>query len=163
MHGIVSKLSVKKGERAYLVLPRCRSTEMLRIADGFKVKWRCVNVNENDIVRVHLNDTTLIDVDAMRMTGNSSRNVTNIAEYSKNKTSTTAITEFEVQFWSSILRIRIWLQNRYPFRPGMTASVEILTNRKTNVMSVPLSAVTTHNPDDENKPRRWSERSAEQQ
>jgi HlyD family secretion protein len=41
--------------------------------------------------------------------------------------------------------------SRYPFRPGMTASVEILTNRKVNVLSVPLAAVTTRNPDELNK------------
>src|SRR6185436_7535859 len=38
--------------------------------------------------------------------------------------------------------------NKYPFRPGMTASVEVLTSRKENVLSVPLASVTTRNPDE---------------
>ncbi|HMV10356.1 MAG TPA: efflux RND transporter periplasmic adaptor subunit [Cyclobacteriaceae bacterium] len=153
MHGIVSKLSVKKGERV-LGTAQMQGTEMLRIADLSKMEVR-VNVNENDIVRVHLNDTTLIDVDAYANDGKQFKGiVTNIANTAKDKTSADAITEFEVRILilNSSYKDLVAKGNRYPFRPGMTASVEILTNRKTNVMSVPLSAVTTRNPDDENKP-----------
>lgn len=148
MDGIVSKLSVKKGERV-LGTAQMQGTEMLRIADLSKMEVR-VNVNENDIVRVHLNDTTLIDVDAYSNTGKQFKGiVTNIANTAKDKVSTDAITEFEVRIL--ILNVSyadlVAKGNRYPFRPGMTASVEILTNRKTNVLSVPLSAVTTRGAD----------------
>src|SRR6185369_1324114 len=109
-----------------------------------------VNVNENDIVRVHLMDTVLIDVDAYQNTGKQFKGlVTNIANTAKDKLSADAITEFEVRIL--ILRSSyedlIKKGNKYPFRHGMTASVEILTNRKENVLSVPLAAVTTRNPD----------------
>ncbi|MEQ8423136.1 MAG: efflux transporter periplasmic adaptor subunit, partial [Cyclobacteriaceae bacterium] len=65
------------------------------------------------------------------------------------KLSADAITEFEVR----ILVLRSSYEdllktgNKYPFRPGMTASVEILTATKNNVLSVPLASVTTRNPD----------------
>src|SRR5688572_3719847 len=62
MHGIVSKLLVKNGERV-VGTATMTGTEMLRIADLNKMEVR-VNVNENDIVRVHLGDTAIIDVDA---------------------------------------------------------------------------------------------------
>jgi len=153
MDGIVSKLSVKKGERV-LGTAQMQGTEMLRIADLSKMEVR-VNVNENDIVRVHLNDTTMIDVDAYANDGKQFKGVvTNIANTAKDKTSADAITEFEVRILilSSSYGDLVAKGNRYPFRPGMTASVEILTNRKINVLSVPLSAVTTRNPDSENKP-----------
>jgi HlyD family secretion protein len=152
MNGIVSKLSVKKGERV-LGTAQMQGTEMLRIADLSKMEVR-VNVNENDIVRVHLNDTTLIDVDAYANDGKQFKGVvTNIANTAKDKTSADAITEFEVRILilNDSYKDLVAKGNRYPFRPGMTASVEILTNRKINVMSVPLSAVTTRNPDDEKK------------
>lgn len=153
MDGIVSKLSVKKGERV-LGTAQMQGTEMLRIADLSKMEVR-VNVNENDIVRVHLNDTTMIDVDAYANEGKQFKGVvTNIANTAKDKTSADAITEFEVRILilSSSYQDLVAKGNRYPFRPGMTASVEILTNRKVDVLSVPLSAVTTRNPDAENKP-----------
>lgn len=150
MEGIVSKLSVKKGERV-LGTAQMQGTEMLRIADLSKMEVR-VNVNENDIVRVHLNDTTLIDVDAYANEGKQFKGVvTNIANTAKDKTSADAITEFEVRILilNSSYGDLIAKGNRYPFRPGMTASVEILTNRKIDVLSVPLSAVTTRSPENE--------------
>jgi HlyD family secretion protein len=152
MDGIVSKLSVKKGERV-LGTAQMQGTEMLRIADLRKMEVR-VNVNENDIVRVHLNDTTMIDVDAYANEGKQFKGiVTNIANTAKDKTSADAITEFEVRILilSSSYQDLAAKGNRYPFRPGMTASVEILTNRKIDVLSVPLSAVTTRNPEAEKK------------
>jgi HlyD family secretion protein len=149
MKGVVSKLSVKKGERV-VGTATMTGTEMLRIADLNHMEVR-VNVNENDIVRVHYRDTVLIDVDAYSSTNKQFKGVvTNIANTAKDKTSTDAITEFEVRIL--ILRSSyedlIKKGNKFPFRPGMTASVEIITSKKNNVLSVPLAAVTTRNPDE---------------
>ncbi len=146
MKGIVSKLNVKKGERV-VGTATMTGTEMLRIADLNKMEVR-VNVNENDIVRVHLNDTVIIDVDSYASINKEFKGiVTNIANTAKDKLSADAITEFEVRIL--ILRSSyedlIKLGNKFPFRPGMTASVEIITKRKANVLSVPLAAVTTRN------------------
>lgn len=149
MKGIVSKLSVKKGERV-VGTATMTGTEMLRIADLNKMEVR-VNVNENDIVRVHLNDTVVIDVDAYQNINKQFKGVvTNIANTAKDKASTDAITEFEVR----ILILRdsyedlVKQGNKFPFRPGMTASVEIITKRVSNVLSVPLAAVSTRKPDE---------------
>jgi HlyD family secretion protein len=153
MKGIVSKLNVKKGERV-VGTAQMAGTEILRIADLNKMEVR-VNVNENDIVRVHLNDTVLIDVDSYANIDKQFKGiVTNIANTAKDKTSADAITEFEVR----ILILRSSYEdlvkqgNKFPFRPGMTASVEIITTKKDNVMSVPLTAVTTRSPDKNKKP-----------
>ena len=148
LKGIVSKLSVKKGERV-VGTGTMGGTEMLRIADLNKMEVR-VNVNENDIVRVHLNDSVSIDVDAYQNISKKFKGlVTNIANTAKDKTSADAITEFEVRILilTSSYEDLIKKGNKYPFRPGMTASVEVLTNRKENVLSVPLASVTTRNPD----------------
>jgi len=151
MKGIVSKLSVKKGERV-VGTATMTGTEMLRIADLNKMEVR-VNVNENDIVRAHLGDSVIIDVDAYQNINKQFKGiVTNIANTAKDKASADAITEFEVRI--VILRSSyedlIRQGNKFPFRPGMTASVDILTTRKANVLSVPLAAVTTRK--DEDKP-----------
>ncbi|HEY3403343.1 MAG TPA: efflux RND transporter periplasmic adaptor subunit [Ohtaekwangia sp.] len=152
MDGIVSKLSVKKGERV-VGAQTMTGTEMLRIADLNVMEVR-VDVNENDIVRVHTGDTAVIDVDAYSAQGKEFKGlVTLIANTAKDKTSTDAITEFEVR----ILILRdsyVDLINdgkQFPFLPGMTASVDIHTNRKNNVLSVALSAVTTRKPDEDKK------------
>ena len=118
---------------------------MLRIADLNRMEVR-VDVNENDIIRVTEGDTAIIDVDAYSHTGREFEGiVTQIANTANDKASPDAVTEFEV-------RIRILNESyhdlieetgRYPFRPGMTASVDILTNRKDEIVTVPLAAVTT--------------------
>lgn len=152
MDGIVSKLNVKKGERV-VGTQTMAGTEMLRIADLNVMEVR-VDVNENDIVRVHLGDTAIIDVDAYSNQEKEFKGiVTLIANTAKDKTSTDAITEFEVR----ILILRSSYEDlvasgkKFPFLPGMTASVDILTNRKHNVLSVPLASVTTRNPEEEKK------------
>lgn len=148
MDGVVSKLIVKNGERV-VGTQTMTGTEMLRIADLNKMEVR-VDVNENDIVRVHLGDTAVIDVDAYSTQNKEFRGVvTLIANTAKDKTSTDAITEFEVRILilPSSYQDLVQAGNRFPFRPGMTASVDIMTQRKPNALAVPLAAVTTRNPD----------------
>jgi len=148
MKGVVSKLNVKKGERV-VGTAQMAGTEMLRIADLNVMEVR-VNVNENDIVRVHYSDSVIIDVDAYGNVKQFKGIVTNIANTARDKASTDAITEFEVRILilQSSYDDLIKKGNRYPFRPGMTASVDIVTTRKENVLSVPLASVTTRNPDE---------------
>ena len=144
MNGIVSKLSVEKGERV-VGTSQMAGTEMLRIADLNRMEVR-VDVNENDIIRVSVGDTAIIDVDAYSYSGKKfSGIVTQIANTAKDKISEEAVTEFEV-------RVRILNESyadlleekaRSPFRPGMTASVDIITTKKNDILTVPLSAVTT--------------------
>jgi HlyD family secretion protein len=152
LSGIVSKLGVKKGERV-VGAQTMTGTELMRIADLNTMEVR-VDVNENDIVRVHQGDTAIIDVDAYANDNKKFKGlVTLIANTARDKASSDAITEFEVR----ILILRSSYEdlvkqgNAHPFRPGMTASVEIITKRKDNALSVPLAAVTTRNPD-EKKP-----------
>ncbi len=149
MNGIVSKLSVEKGERV-VGTSQMAGTEMLRIADLNRMEVR-VDVNENDIIRVSVGDTAIIDVDAYSHTGKEFTGVvTQIANTAKDKLSEDAVTEFEV-------RIRILNESyqdliektgQFPFRPGMTASVDIMTNRKDEILTVPLAAVTTRERDE---------------
>jgi HlyD family secretion protein len=151
MDGVVSKLIVKNGERV-VGTATMTGTEMLRIADLSKMEVR-VDVNENDIVRVHVGDTAIIDVDAYASQNKEFKGVvTLIANTAKDKVSTDAITEFEVRILvlSDSYEDLVKAGNKFPFRPGMTASVDILTTTKENALSVPLASVTTRNPESEN-------------
>lgn len=150
MSGIVSKLNVEKGETV-LGTQQFQGTEIMRIADLNKMEVR-VNVNENDIIRVALGDTALIDVDSYSyMDKEFKGTVTAIANTANDKATSDAVTEFEVRIriLNSSYRDLVDKGNKYPFRPGMTASVEIITDRKDDILSVPLSSVTTRLPEED--------------
>ncbi|MFP4090546.1 MAG: efflux RND transporter periplasmic adaptor subunit [Cyclobacteriaceae bacterium] len=144
VNGIVSKLSVEEGERV-VGTSQMAGTELLRIANLNRMEVR-VDVNENDIIRVSNGDTAIVDVDAYSYMDKEFKGiVTSIASTANEKTTPEAVTEFEV-------RIRLLNESYddlldekgpYPFRPGMTASVDIITQKKEDVLSVPLAAVTT--------------------
>lgn len=142
--GIVSNLLVEQGERV-VGTAQMAGTEMMRLADLNRMEVR-VNVNENDIVRISLGDTTIIDVDSYSYSGKKFTGVvTAIANSANEKPTKDAVTEFEVRIriLNSSYAELVSKDNRYPFRPGMTASVEVITQRKENVLAVPLAAVTT--------------------
>tara|TARA_Y100001972_G_scaffold95045_1_gene117019 strand:- start:1199 stop:2560 length:1362 start_codon:yes stop_codon:yes gene_type:complete len=144
MNGIVSKLAVELGETV-VGTSQMQGTEMLRIADLNNMEVR-VNVNENDIIRISVGDTSIIDVDSYSYKEKKFKGVvTQIANTANEKASADAVTEFEVRIkiLNSSYQDLVNEGMRYPFRPGMTASVEIMTETKNNVLSVPLASVTT--------------------
>lgn len=148
MGGTVSKLSVEQGERV-VGTSQMAGTEMLRIADLNQMEVR-VDVNENDIIKVSLGDTAIIDVDAYSHLDKEFKGVvTSIANTANQKATPDAVTEFEVRIRLLNESYKDLIEDKKrasPFRPGMTASVDIITTQKNNVLSVPLSAVTTRNP-----------------
>ncbi|MBB6005155.1 efflux RND transporter periplasmic adaptor subunit [Arcicella rosea] len=151
--GTISKLNVELGERV-VGTSQMAGTELLRIANLNKMEVR-VNVNENDITRVSMNDTVIIDVDSYSASGRKFKGVVYEIASSANGLGTSAttvsadaVTEFEVKI--RVLRKSyedlIVGKHSYPLKPGMTASVEIITDRKNGVLSVPLASVTTRDP-----------------
>lgn len=159
MSGIVSKLPVEIGETV-LGTSQFQGTEILRIADLSKMEVK-VDVNENDIIRISEGDTALIDVDSYSYMDKTFKGiVTQIANTANDKISSDAVTEFEVLIQiltNSYEDLVVEQGEKYPFKPGMTASVDIITETRRDVLSVPLSSVTTRNPkkeegeDEENK------------
>jgi HlyD family secretion protein len=143
MTGTVSMLLVEKGERV-VGAQMMTGTEMMRIADLDRMEVM-VEVNENDIVSVNMEDTALIEVDAFL--GQKFKGiVTEIANSAKTIGLTTdQVTNFEVK----ILLLRESYQTLYdegyvnPFRPGMSATVDIMTEIESGVLSIPIQAVTT--------------------
>ena len=145
--GTVSKLNVKKGERV-VGTTQMAGTEIMRIANLNNMEVR-VNVNENDVNNVSLGDSVDVEVDAYTSRNEKFKGlVTNIANTAKDALTAEAVTEFEVRIrllpesYQHLLR-SVRGKTVVPFRPGMTASVDIITERKPGVLSVPLAAVTT--------------------
>jgi HlyD family secretion protein len=143
MTGTISRLAVELGERV-IGANMMTGTEVLRVADLNRMEV-VVNVNENDIIMVNPGDTATVQVDAY-LDRDFTGVVTEIAN-SANTLGTTSdqVTNFEV----SILILKesyadlISERNPNPFRPGMSASVDIFTSRKTDALTVPIQAVTT--------------------
>jgi HlyD family secretion protein len=144
--GTVSKLSVEKGERVTGASQFSSGTEIMTIANLNEMEAQ-VEVNENDIVRVKLGDTALIEVDAY-LNRKFKGVVTEIAT-SANSTGTSVdqVTNFNVKihllkdFYKDLMDPVH--PNYSPFRPGMTTTVEIQTETAKDVLSVPIQAVTT--------------------
>lgn len=145
--GTVSKLNVEKGERIVGV-QGLQGTEILRLANLNEMEVS-VEVNENDIIRIHKNDTTLIEVDAY--IGKKFKGiVTEVA----NSANTVGVSVDQVT--NFVVKIRVLREsyaylitevNMAPFRPGMSASVEIQTSRAKDIITIPIPAVTTRNAD----------------
>ena len=149
MDGIISSLTVKKGER---VSGNSFSlgTEMMRVADMSVLEVR-VDVGENDVVKVHLGDSADVEVDAYN-NRKFKGIVTQIASSTKNGTGSSALSSTDVTQYE--VRIRLDKESymdllnpgkpkSFPFRPGMNASADIKTKRRDNVLAVPINSVTT--------------------
>lgn len=145
MDGTLSKLNVEKGERV-VGTAQMAGTELLTIANLNRMEVK-VEVNENDIVRLEINDTAKIEIDAYLnhpFTGI----VTEIAN-SANSTGLSAeqVTSFDVKIlilkssYEDLLKDKP--DNYFPLRPGMSATVDIQTKKVFQVVSVPVQCVTT--------------------
>lgn len=158
--GTISKLNVELGDRV-VGTSQMAGTEMMRIANLNNMEVR-VDVNENDIVRVNLGDTVEIEVDSygerkfkglVTEIANTANGMASTSASSAASNSTDAVTEFEVKIRILNSSYRDLMAKRakksYPFKPGMTAAVEIITDKKTNVLSVPIAAVTTRGKENE--------------
>ncbi|SHI81573.1 efflux RND transporter periplasmic adaptor subunit [Aquimarina spongiae] len=146
MSGTISKLSVELGERV-VGTQQMAGTEIVRVANLSNMEVE-VDVNENDIVKVSIGDSTIVEVDAY-LKKEFKGLVTEIANSAENSVSADQVTNFKV-------KVRI-LEESYkdllegkpesfsPFRPGMTATVDVITNKRENVVGVPISSIVIKN------------------
>jgi HlyD family secretion protein len=142
--GTISKLLVEKGEKV-VGTNQFAGTELMTVADLSTMEVK-VEVNENDIVKVQSNDTAIIEIDAY-LKRKFKGVVTEIAS-SANVTGSTVdqVTNFNVKILllaSSYQDLTARDSLKYPFLPGMSATVEIQTDTRKGILSVPIQAVTT--------------------
>lgn len=158
--GTVSRLSIEKGERVTGASQFSSGTEIMRIANLERMVVN-VEVNENDIVRVSMFDTCIIEVDAY-LTDKFKGIVTEIAT-SANVIGVSAdqVTNFEVKIliledsYQDLVKAEDIIQS--PFRPGMSATVDIQTETAPNIITIPIQAVTTRSDTTSNEKREKEE------
>ena len=140
--GTVSLLNVELGERV-LGTQQMTGTEILRIANLNNMEVE-VDVNENDIVKVSIGDSANIEVDAY-LKREFKGIVTSISNSASSTLTADQVTNFKVKVRILKESYQDLLEgkpaNFSPFRPGMTATVDIITKRKENIVAVPISAV----------------------
>lgn len=143
--GTVSKLNIEKGERV-VGTSQMAGTEMLRIADLTRMEVE-VEVNESDIVKVKIGDDADIEVDAY--VDHLFRGVvTEIASSSSESGMMSAdqVTIFNVKVLINEDSYQDLLDaakpNESPFKPGMSATVDVITEQADDVIAVPIQSVT---------------------
>jgi HlyD family secretion protein len=148
MNGVISSLSVKKGERvagnSFNI-----GTEMMRVADMSVMEVR-VNVGENDIVKVNLGDSADVEVDAYnnrKFKGIVTQIASSTATSSSSLQAATSndVTNYEVRIRLNRDSYKDLIDPNNPrkfiFRPGMNASADIKTKKHDNSLAVPINAV----------------------
>jgi HlyD family secretion protein len=143
MSGIISLLNVKKGEKVVGTL-QMTGTEMMRISNFEQMEVR-IDVSESEIIKVKKGDIADIEIDAYldkRFTGY----VSEVSNTSKGASGATFSTDQSTNFVVKVIIDKnsyedLLVENSKPFLPGMSATVEIRTKRKENVVAVPIQAV----------------------
>ena len=140
--GTISKLSVELGERV-VGTAQMAGTEIVRVANLNNMEVE-VDVNETDIVKVNVGDSTIVEVDAY-LKREFKGVVTEIANTAENTLSVDQVTNFKVKVRilpDSYKDLTVNRSDNYsPFRPGMTATVDIITNLKEKIIGVPISSI----------------------
>lgn len=141
MSGVVTKLNVEVGEKV-VGTAQMQGTELLRIAN-LDTMNAIVEVNENDVVQLHLGDTAFVRVDAFR----DSVLVGTVLEISHSPLQKAIGTQDEVVNF----QVKVRLQSRDArLRPGMTSIADIRTARRDSALAVPIQAVTVRYDDERN-------------
>lgn len=154
MDGTISLLAVELGERV-VGTQQMAGTELLRVADLSQMEVE-VDVNENDIVKIAVGDKAIVEVDAY-LKKKFEGAVTEIANTATGQLTADQVTNFKV-------KVRILPEsytdltegkpdNYSPFKPGMTATVDIITREKKDAIAVPISSIVVKNDTTENKKR----------
>ncbi|MBC7750059.1 MAG: efflux RND transporter periplasmic adaptor subunit [Methylotenera sp.] len=140
--GTISMLNVELGERV-LGTQQMTGTEILRVANLNNMEVE-VDVNENDIVKIKVGDEAKVEVDAY-LKKQFKGIVTSISNSASSALTADQVTNFKVKVRILKESYEDLLEGRpdtySPFRPGMTATVDIITDTKSNVLSVPISSV----------------------
>ncbi len=158
-NGIVSMLNVEEGERVVGTI-QMAGTEMMRISNFSSMEVR-VEVSENDILRVDVGDDVEIELDAY-IDRKFKGTVSEIASSAANA-AMAAVALTTEQVTNFIVKIRVDPSSYadlinpnkiFPLRPGMSASVDILTERVSDVPTVPIQCVTARERDEDSDKKR---------
>ena len=151
--GTVSKLNSELGERV-VGTAMMSGTEVMVIADLNEMEAR-VDIGEIDVVLIAVGQKARLEVDAFR-DRKFNAVVTEIANSSKGNTSGQGSSGGGgggggQQQEATRFEVRVRVQDKEAFRPGMSVTADIETRSVTNVLSVPIQSVTTRLPKGKDK------------
>ncbi len=152
MNGIVTGLNVEEG-KVVGGINTFAATEMMRVSNLNDMEVR-VEVNENDVLNINLGDTALIDVEAYddrEFMGIVTQISSSAANTGSQQLTTEQVSNFTVKIYflpSSFTDISQKVKGKFPFLPGMSATTDIITERKKDILAVPIEAVTTRKIDE---------------
>lgn len=138
--GTVTKLKSQRGERV-VGTAMMAGTEIMTIADLNQMEAR-VDIGEIDVVLIEPGQKAKLEVEAFRdrkFTGV----VTEIANAAKGAASNAQQQMSSQQQEATKFEVKILITEKEPFRPGMSVTADIETRSRTNVLAVPIMAVTT--------------------
>ncbi|MBK7442056.1 MAG: efflux RND transporter periplasmic adaptor subunit [Chitinophagales bacterium] len=161
-NGTVVGLNKKKGEKVLGTI-QMTGDQLMSIADLTQMEIQ-VDVSENDVLRIDVGDTADIEVDAY-LNRKFKGVVFQIANSAGSGSILSAVSDQATNF-----KVKIYLlpesyadlmkesAGKYPFYPGMSATVEIKTDVARNVLSIPIQAITTReDTTDTNKDKKINE------
>ena len=143
LYGTISKLNSQLGERVLGTVQNA-GTEIMVISDLNQMEAR-VDVGEMDVVGIKPGQTARLEVDAFK-DRKFSGTVTDVASSSKDSNQTGLSSSSSQSQEATKFQVRIRLNDKEDFRPGMSVSADIETEYRTNVLTVPLASVTTRPP-----------------
>ena len=144
--GTVTKLRSQQGERV-VGTAMMAGTEIMTIADLNRMEAR-VDIGEIDVVLIALGQKTRLEVEAFR-DRKFSGVVTEIANAAKGPASSSgsqSMSSSSQNQEATKFEVKILINEKEPFRPGMSVTAEIETRSRSNVLAVPIMAVTTRMP-----------------
>lgn len=150
--GVVTEKNKELGEMA--LGSQFQEDVILQVADLSEMEAR-IEVNENDIINVNLGDSSEVEIDAFpdtTFTGYVSE-ISNSAE-TRGLGTIEEVTNFQV---------KIRLVDRLPsFRPGMSATAEVATETRNDVLNAPIQSVTVRDRKTLTRKRGIEEKEAEE-
>jgi HlyD family secretion protein len=147
--GTVSRLNSRLGERVLGTVQNV-GTDIMTIADLNEMEAR-VDIGEMDVVLISPGQKARLEVDAFKdrkfngivtEIADSSNDSSQQAQAQSQSSTTQEATKFQV---------RIRVEEKEAFRPGMSVTAEIETRYRTNVLTVPIACVTSRMPKEKDK------------
>ncbi len=143
LDGTVCRLKSQVGERVLGTVQNA-GTEIMTIADLNEMETR-VDIGEMDVVLIQPGQKVRLEVDAFK-DKKFPGTVTQIANSSKGSGQTASAYSSSQSQEATKFEVRIHINEKEFFRPGMSVTAEIETRYRTNALTVPLASVTTRPP-----------------
>ncbi|HET6409524.1 MAG TPA: efflux RND transporter periplasmic adaptor subunit [Chthoniobacteraceae bacterium] len=142
--GTVTKLKSQLGERV-LGTSFNMGTEIMTVARLDEMEAR-VDIGEVDVVLIQVGQTARIEADSFkdRIFKGSVTAIANASKGSSQSANMPSVSESQQEAPKFEVRIRV--EDKEAFRPGMSVSAEIETRSRQRVLSVPIQSVTTRLP-----------------